>query len=196
MTAATTRRACASRWTIGFVRKARAPFLLKVPQPLQPQRDAPGDLAVGEALSRCSTRGAADLLRPLVLLAAGAVLLGGCGSAKPKSDVEQIRGVYNTTIAAARAKDWKKVCGTFAPDVRAKIAVYGAIGGTDTCEEALQLADAREHGADHAGELTSIVIRGSRATGHNSGAQPGTDAATAYFIKVGERWYADEDPGG
>jgi hypothetical protein len=134
------------------------------------------------------------LYRPVVLAAAAAAMSAGCGSSKPKSDVDQIRAVYNTEIGAARAKDWKKVCGTFAPDVRAKIAIYGALGGTSTCEDALQLADARDHGADHAGELTNIVIRGNRATGHNSGAQPGDDGATAYFIKVGDRWYADEDP--
>ena len=95
--------------------------------------------------------------RRLAALAAGALVLAGCGNAKP-SDEEQVRTTLTSFSRATAAKDYQTICDRLlAPSLIAALKKIGL-----PCEIALQqgLGDVREPRL----LVGAVTVQGKRAT--------------------------------
>jgi len=95
--------------------------------------------------------------RRLAAVAAGALVLAGCGNAKP-SDEEQVRTTLTSFSRATAAKDYQTICDRLlAPSLIAALKKIGL-----PCEIALQqgLGDVREPRL----LVGAVTVQGKRAT--------------------------------
>ena len=95
--------------------------------------------------------------RRLAAVAAGALVLAGCGNAKP-SDEEQVRSTLTSFSRATAAKDYQTICDRLlAPSLIAALKKIGL-----PCEIALQqgLGDVREPRL----LVGAVTVQGKRAT--------------------------------
>jgi hypothetical protein len=120
--------------------------------------------------------------RPLVALAAAALVLGGCGSGP--SDEEQVRSAVLAFGRATAAKNYQRLCqNLLAPRLVEKVKAAGL-----PCETALQ----KGLGHVHDPKLTvgRITVDGDSATADVQtsarGQPPSRD--TLKLTKVGARW--------
>jgi hypothetical protein len=121
--------------------------------------------------------------RRLAAVAAGALVLAGCGNAKP-SDEEQVRSTLTSFSRATAAKDYQTICDRLlAPSLIAALKKIGL-----PCEIALQqgLGDVREPRL----LVGAVTVQGKRATADvrssAEGQPPSKD--TIELVRTGAGW--------